>query len=271
MRTIFHDHVSSGLVLAKDYFVQRNETMKKALGLNAISFESVYEGAKVPMIFFTQENIMPCTRSTTRRNQAAGNNVTVSPSATGHGTHIHWRYPEHPITSSLAVPDLSQSGSSSSDNSFTQTPATPPSASASAEAAFDYVSLSENRIISCGMRALQAHKQASDERVRQWNNEGDYFADEDIPEDDKEEEEVRAAGLQLPRGIKGLGPEGTFLVSDEWHTRPSENDKATTDQLPVVNKEYMEVENISPGVPQGGQADDVVAATGGLPEFVGGW
>lgn len=79
-----------------------------------------------------------------------------------------------------------------------------------------------------------------------------------------ETEEASTRDPRLPIGIKGLGPEGTFLVADdEWYTRTSD-DPATTDQLPMINEGAEDMQ-----MGEEASADVEVTDDGfGLPEFV---
>lgn len=191
---------------------------------------------------------MPCTtRSTTRRNQVANQDTNARKKYTS----------TLPVASTFApIPKLSFDASSGSDNSFASFPNTPPNRYPS----LDSLSENEAELARRGLTALQANKKASEERLKYWDSQG-YAADEDMSSDIEEVE-------TLPRGIKGLGPQGTFLVSDEWHPRPHAEDPATTNQLPMINEA---ADDIAMDHAQEEPTDiEVVDQAFGLPEFVAG-
>jgi hypothetical protein len=136
----------------------------------------------------------------------------------------------------------------------------------------------EEEIAREGLMALRTDKALAEESMKHHWEQGEECSDEEMNGTDDQ-------SSLFPKGIKGLGPEGTFLVSDRWHPRPSEHDPATTDQLPSINEdaEVMDLDQDDASMPisrpefvQGssGVRDssrvDVVSTTvfGGLPEFV---
>jgi len=224
------------------------------------------------------------TRSTTHRKHEEAGDVTVSPSATGKGTHIRWNYTNTNTPLLFATPELSNYQNSGSDSSFTSFPATPPNINGDNRNR----SMEQKDIMSAfaardmetarrGMIALQAHKTMTEEILQGWNNGGEEYSDDEVIE------ELLATdnqGRALPKGIKGLGPNGTFLISDTWHPSPSEDDPATTDQLPTIRedegmdvgkKKGKHVEFVQGsswgGTPSGGWGS-IPTTIGGLPEFV---
>jgi hypothetical protein len=150
------------------------------------------------------------------------NYTVVSPSATGEGTHTRWIY----LTSTDSTPDLlNEVGSGSvspttSTSSYPETPLTP----------------QEEEIAMRGWRALQLHKAASEEIQQHWSNCGEQTDDDD----EMSTEQVIAIDYQghpLPKGIKGLGPEGTWIITDRWRPRASTDDPASTKLLPSIHEE----------------------------------
>jgi len=208
--------------------------------------------------------------------------VTISSSATGMGTHIRWI--THPISSS-AVPHLSFHDDSDSDDSSPPGPITPEHNNIGsvyiANGSFrSPASSREEEITRRYVVQLQNDKELAEASLKESPDESEC-SDEEMAETYATD----AEGRRLPEGIKGLGPEGTFLTSDGWSPPVLETDPATTNQLPSINEdvEYMDMDQdndqILPPQPEFVQgsshdhdsptaAEAVNAGFGGLPEFV---
>ena len=173
------------------------------------------------------------TRSAARKQALEPHeNVVVSPSATGEGTHIRWIYP-----SSGEDPTLSQSNSLESDSY--DRPMTP-------DEDEDEDEEEALRAVERMLAVLREQTMVIEERAAMAD------AAKTQKHCNKLQPESRTRGIRegpkLPLGVVGFGREGTWVVEDVWQPIivPS------TNQLPSVREfeEEQEAQASVPNIPQ---------------------
>lgn len=207
----------------------------------------------------------PYTRSAARRQALElYKNAVVSPSATGKGTHYRWTY-----SSDEELPTLSQSSSLETEASFDR-PVTPDE-DEDEESQFQRsptacsIELSEEReslivedhrygsveraVMERMLVQLKEQKRAVEERVarrseaaKALEHRNNLQPKSDRPDDSEAEEILNPVGPKLPRGIIGIGRNGTWVVDDVWRPKIV----LSTNQLPSIREsgEGQEVQNV---------------------------
>ena len=186
------------------------------------------------------------TRSAARNQTIAPyEDMILSPSATGMGTHIRWIY-----SSDEGVPALSHPGSLESEASFDR-PVTPdqdevehfrrsPTACSieivnergSPAVENHQCSPAERAFVVRMLAELQEQKKAIEELAART-------AANAQPEPDRPVD-LNVEGPKLPIGVIGFGREGTWVVENTW--RPDFT--LSTDQLPTIRESGEEVEDL---------------------------